>query len=72
MNDISDINQSPFILGGAAFSGSGGGYGFGNIENNMIENIVRHYVDHGGGGIDLAPIYGFSQAEKILVLYQMR
>ena len=64
MINIAEVNQSPFILGGAAFSGEGGGYGFGSIENKDIENIIRHAIDHEVSTIDLAPIYGFSHAEK--------
>lgn len=64
MIDITDINKSPFILGGAAFSGEGGGYGFGSIEDKVVDNIIRQSVDFGVKAIDLAPIYGFCQAEK--------
>ena len=64
MIDITDINKSPFILGGAAFSGNGGGYGFGSIEDKTVDNIIRQSLDFGVKAIDLAPIYGFCQAEK--------
>ena len=64
MIDIKEVQNSPFILGGAAFSGSGGGYGFGDIQENVVDNIIRRAIDSGIKAIDLAPIYGFTQAEK--------
>ncbi len=64
MIDITEIESSPFIIGGAAFSGHGGGYGFGSVEDKVADNIIRQSLDFGVKAIDLAPIYGFGQAEK--------
>ena len=66
MIDIVEINLSPLIIGGAAFSGKGGGYGFGSIDDQVVDNIIRQSLDFGAKAIDLAPIYGFGQAEKIV------
>ena len=66
MVDIAQINSSPIILGGAAFSGSGGGYGFGSIEFNEVDKIIRQAIERNVFAIDLAPIYGFGEAEKVV------
>ena len=66
MIDITQINRLPFILGGAAFSGSGGGYGFGEVSQTDVQLVIEKATDLGICAIDLAPIYGFGQAEKTI------
>lgn len=52
------------VFGGAALSGSGGGYGFGIIEKP--QDLLYYVYDRGIRTFDTAPIYGFNQSEKIL------
>lgn len=61
LNRISDL---PLAFGGAAISGEGGGYGFGNIsESDSLELLNKAY--QGGFRIfDTAPIYGFGLSEQ--------
>ena len=60
---LKTISSLPIAFGGAAISGEGGGYGFGEIsEGKAIELLQRAYE----GGIkifDTAPIYGFGLSE---------
>ena len=64
MIKLDKINTSSFILGGAAFSGEGGGYGFGPVEEKQMEKVIFEARENGVAAIDLAPIYGFGEAEK--------
>ena len=61
---LRNVSPLPIAFGGAAISGEGGGYGFGDItENDSIDLLLRAYE----GGIrifDTAPIYGFGLSEK--------
>lgn len=51
-------------FGGAAVSGSSGGYGFGNIsESDALDLLVRAY-DAGINLFDSAPIYGYGESER--------
>jgi myo-inositol catabolism protein IolS len=60
---LKNISPLPIAFGGAAISGEGGGYGFGDIsENDSIDLLLQAYE----GGIrifDTAPIYGFGTSE---------
>ena len=60
---LKTISSLPLAFGGAAISGEGGGYGFGDIsENDAIDLLLEAYE----GGIkifDTAPIYGFGTSE---------
>ena len=60
---LRSISSLPLAFGGAAISGEGGGYGFGDIsENDAIDLLLEAYE----GGIkifDTAPIYGFGTSE---------
>lgn len=58
------ISTLPLAFGGAAISGEGAGYGFGNIsESDSIELLNKAY--QGGFRIfDTAPIYGFGLSEQ--------
>jgi myo-inositol catabolism protein IolS len=60
---LKTVSRMPIAFGGAAISGEGGGYGFGDIsENDAIDLLLQAYE----GGIrifDTAPIYGFGTSE---------
>lgn len=60
---LKTVSSLPIAFGGAAISGEGGGYGFGEIsEADSIELLQEAYE----GGIrifDTAPIYGFGLSE---------
>lgn len=60
---LKTVSALPIAFGGAAISGEGGGYGFGDIsENDSIDLLLQAYE----GGIrifDTAPIYGFGTSE---------
>ena len=60
---LKTISPLPIAFGGAAISGEGGGYGFGEIsEGESIE--LLHKAFHDGIRIfDTAPIYGFGLSE---------
>jgi aryl-alcohol dehydrogenase-like predicted oxidoreductase len=55
---------SKICFGGAALSGSGGGYGFGEINNP--EALLSYAIERGIKYIDTAPIYGFGESEKVI------
>jgi aryl-alcohol dehydrogenase-like predicted oxidoreductase len=57
---------SRLCFGGAAISGEGCGYGFGEISRNDSIELVRHACDLGVNIFDTAPIYGFGESEKRL------
>lgn len=54
----------PISFGGAAVSGRGGGYGFGDISDVDAISLLRYAFDRGIKVYDAAPIYGFGQCEK--------
>lgn len=62
-------NYSQLVLGGAALSGAGGGYGFGEIDEASIQKLLEGAIDLGIATFDTAPIYGFGQSEKMLGKY---
>lgn len=61
---LKTLGPLPLAFGGAAISGEGGGYGFGDIsESDSIELLLLSY-DKGIRIFDTAPIYGFGLSEK--------
>jgi myo-inositol catabolism protein IolS len=63
-----DEQVSVLGFGAASLSGSGGGYGFGAIEDEAAIELV--HAAHGAGInlFDTAPIYGFGESERRLGL----
>lgn len=60
---LKTISKIPLAFGGAAISGEGGGYGFGDIsESDSIELLHLSY-ERGLRIFDTAPIYGFGLSE---------
>lgn len=59
----------PLAFGGAAISGEGGGYGFGQISEAEAEKIIRYVYERGLRVFDTAPIYGFGLSEERLGRY---
>jgi len=58
-----DIKLSKLGFGGAALSGVGGGYGFGEIGEKAAEKLINMAIDVGINVFDTAPIYGFNLSE---------
>jgi len=58
----------PLSFGGAALSGEGGGYGFGDISEADSIELVRYAYESGVRVFDSAPVYGFGLSEKRLGL----
>lgn len=56
-------------FGGAAISGEGGGYGFGDLSEAAAETLLRRSWDMGINLYDTAPIYGFGLSEERLGKY---
>ncbi|MBC96579.1 MAG: hypothetical protein CME63_02450 [Halobacteriovoraceae bacterium] len=65
---LSNWSQSPYAFGGAAISGEGGGYGFGQPKDNA-EELLEYAFENGIRVFDTAPIYGFGKSEEILGEY---
>ena len=65
---VKSLNTSVSAIGfgGAALSGAGGGYGFGDVSNDEAHRLVRQAVDFGINIFDTAPIYGFGLSEERL------
>lgn len=57
------ITSLPIAFGGAAISGEGGGYGFGEISENDSIDLLLEAVEGGIKIFDTAPIYGFGTSE---------
>lgn len=51
-------------FGGAAVSGEGGGYGFGEMSEKDAQNLLTAAWDAGINLFDTAPIYGFGLSEE--------
>lgn len=51
-------------FGGAAVSGEGGGYGFGNMTESEAEVLLKQSWELGINLYDTAPIYGFGLSEE--------
>lgn len=60
------LKVHPITFGGASLSGSGGGYGFGEISNDQAKSLLDFAFEMGLNLFDSAPIYGFEQSEKTL------
>ncbi len=60
---------SAISFGGAALSGEGGGYGFGEISENEAESLLKAALDLGINIFDSAPIYGFGLSEERMGKY---
>lgn len=60
---LKTISDVPLAFGGAAISGEGGGYGFGNISENEAIDLLKLSFDKGFRIFDTAPIYGFGLSE---------
>jgi len=56
-------------FGGAALSGEGGGYGFGDMSEEKAEKLIHSAWDMGINVFDSAPIYGFGLSEERLGKY---
>ena len=64
MSLLDQITNTPLAFGGAAISGSGGGYGFGEITESQAISLLHEAYDQGINIFDSAPIYGFGESEK--------
>ena len=53
----------PIVFGGAAISGEGGGYGFGDISESEAIDLILFAISLGVRVFDTAPIYGFGESE---------
>ena len=60
---LKKISTIPLAFGGAAISGEGGGYGFGNITEIESIELLNKAFDLGVRIFDTAPIYGFGLSE---------
>ncbi len=60
---LKQISKVPLAFGGAAISGEGGGYGFGNISESSSIELLTNAFDLGIRIFDTAPIYGFGLSE---------
>lgn len=63
MGILSNLNKIPLAFGGAAISGEGGGYGFGDISEDSAIGLLNEAKDLGIKIFDTAPIYGFGLSE---------
>jgi myo-inositol catabolism protein IolS len=59
-----DAKLPIITFGGAAVSGEGGGYGFGDISELESEALLKKAWDEGINLFDTAPIYGFGLSEE--------
>ena len=57
------ICKFPLGFGGGSISGEGGGYGFGDIDEENANSLLHHAFDQGFRLFDTAPIYGFGLSE---------
>jgi aryl-alcohol dehydrogenase-like predicted oxidoreductase len=60
---LKSISSLPIAFGGAAISGEGGGYGFGNISESESIALLHLAYENGIRIFDTAPIYGFGLSE---------
>lgn len=63
---LQQFESLPLAFGGAAISGEGGGYGFGDISEQESLSLIQHAFDRGVRVFDSAPIYGFGLSERRL------
>jgi len=61
---LNSFHSFPLAFGGAAISGEGGGYGFGDIGENDSLELLEFAYHKGFRVFDTAPIYGFGLSEK--------
>lgn len=61
---LQKFNKLPLGFGGAAISGEGGGYGFGDISQQDSQTLLQRALEAGIEVYDTAPIYGFGLSEK--------
>lgn len=61
---LKDIANLPIAFGGAAISGEGGGYGFGEMSKIEAIDLLLYAFEKGVRIFDSAPIYGFGESEK--------
>lgn len=59
-----NVFLSQVSFGGAAISGNGGGYGFGDISDKDSIDLLNAALDRGINFFDTAPIYGFGESER--------
>lgn len=71
---LKKISTIPLAFGGAAISGEGGGYGFGDISEAQAIDLLHEAFNCGFRIFDSAPIYGFGLSERRmgLAFKQMR
>ncbi len=67
-SNFKSIKLSKIGFGCASLSGSGKGYGFGDISDRDASKLVHEAIDLGINLFDNAPIYGFGEAERRLGL----
>lgn len=63
-NTVLGSKVSVIGFGGAAVSGEGGGYGFGNMAESEAEALLKQAYEFGINLFDTAPIYGFGLSEE--------
>jgi aryl-alcohol dehydrogenase-like predicted oxidoreductase len=68
-NTLLGKSVSAIGFGGAAISGEGGGYGFGDMSETDAKNLLSEAWDMGINLFDTAPIYGFGLSEERLGKY---
>lgn len=61
---LKSIGPLPLAFGGAAISGEGGGYGFGDISEEAAKELLLYSYEVGFRIFDTAPIYGFGLSEE--------
>jgi myo-inositol catabolism protein IolS len=60
---LKTLGPSKIAFGGAAISGEGGGYGFGEISESDAIDLLHQAYEGGVRIFDTAPIYGFGMSE---------
>ncbi len=66
MTLLEKISPLPLAFGGAALSSHGGGYGFGNVDENQSSDALHYCFDKGVTIFDTAPVYGYGESEQRL------
>lgn len=61
---LKQVSSLPIAFGGAAISGEGGGYGFGEISESSSIELLHEAYEKGIRIFDTAPIYGFGLSEQ--------